>query len=287
MTTHEVAEYLRIKERKVYDLVREKKIPCTRVTGKRLFPKHLIDHWLAEGTAAGTDTPTPPPVVAGSHDPLLEWALRESGCGLAMLAGGSLDGLKRLVAGEAAVAGLHVLDEDTGQYNRPAVEPACAGLGVVLIEWARRQQGLVLAPGNPLGIQSVADLGAKKARVVTRQDGAGSQILLLHLFKEAGLDADRIDTTDHPARNETDLGLAVQDGKADVGLAVAAVAKQYRLDFVPIQQERYDLLVRRRDYFEEPFQTLLAFARTDSFKTRSAEMVGYDVNGLGRVRFNG
>ena len=83
MTTREVAEYLRIKERKVYDLVRDKRIPCTRVTGKWLFPKHLIDHWLATGTEfpdrAAALEPTPA-VCAGSHDPLLEWCLRESGC---------------------------------------------------------------------------------------------------------------------------------------------------------------------------------------------------------------
>ena len=296
MTTHEVAEYLRIKERKVYDLVREKKIPCTRVTGKWLFPQHLIDAWLADSGSAGPQASghqapgpqtTPPPVVAGSHDPLLEWALRESGCGLAMLSGGSLDGVKRLVAGEALVAGLHVFDAESGDYNVPAVAVAGAGLGVVLIEWAWREQGLVLAPGNPLGIASVADLAGKKARVVTRQEGAGSQILLTHLLGEAGLDENAIATTDSPALNETDLGLAVREGKADAGLAVAAVADQYGLDFVPLRRERYDLLVRRRDYFAEPFQALLAFARTKAFEARAGEMAGYDVGGLGRVRFNG
>ena len=287
MTTHEVAEYLRIKERKVYDLVREKKIPCTRVTGKWLFPKHLIDAWLADSGTAGPVSAAPPPVVAGSHDPLLEWALRESGCGLAMLSGGSLDGVKRLVAGEALVAGLHVFDAESGEYNVPAVASAGAGLGVVLIEWAERRQGLVLAPGNPLGIASVADLAGKKARVVTRQVGAGSQILLTYLLGEAGLDENAIATTGSPALNETDLGLAVREGKADAGLAVAAVADQYRLDFVPLRRERYDLMVRRRDYFAEPFQALLTFTRTKAFEARAGEMAGYDVGGLGRVWFNG
>ena len=94
LTTKEVAAYLRIKERRVYELVRQRAIPCTRVTGKWLFPKALIDVWLAEGVD-GEAAVRPPPVIAGSQDPLLDWAVKESGCGLALLAGGSLDGLNR------------------------------------------------------------------------------------------------------------------------------------------------------------------------------------------------
>ncbi|NQU60215.1 MAG: helix-turn-helix transcriptional regulator [Rhodospirillales bacterium] len=290
MTTREVAEYLRIKERKVYDLVREKRIPCTRPAGKWLFPKDLIDKWLAQGgdtpgIAQGTLKPAPA-VCAGSHDPLLEWAIRESDCELATMPGGSLDGLERLAAGDAMVAGMHVLDSGNGAYNQPAVEEACRGQGVVLIEWAWREQGLVLAPGNPLKLASIKDLAAKKACVIPRQLEAGSQILLEHLLAEAGLKMADLDVIEPPARSETDLGLAVQDGKADAGLAVQSVAHQYRLDFLPLHKERYDLLVRRRDYFEAPVQKLMAFTATDAFKDRAKDMAGYDISGLGRVVYN-
>ena len=293
MTTREVAAYLRIKERKVYDLLRDKRIPATRVTGKWLFPKHLIDQWVAGGTefpggvagAARGAQPTPA-VCAGSHDPLLEWSLRESGCQLAMMPGGSLDGLGRLAAGEAVVSGLHVYDAKTDSYNQAAVTAACAGLDVVLIEWAWRQQGLVLAPENPLGIGSIEDLKAKKARVVARQPSAGSRILLDHLLAGAGIEMDALDILAGPALNETDLGLAVLEGKADAGLAIAEVAQQYRLDFIPLQRERYDLLVHRREYFEEPIVKLMDFATSDTFAARAAEMAGYDVSGLGNVVYN-
>ena len=301
MNTREVAEYLRIKERKVYDLVRKKRIPCTRVTGKWLFPRHLIDLWVARGTevpqAEGAAHRVPPPVVVGSHDPLLEWALRESGCALAMLSGGSLDGLRRWVAGEAVMCGLHVFDADADNrkgeesepdsYNVPVVRQTCRGMDVVLLEWAWRRQGLVLAPGNPLGIGGIADLTEKKARVVTRQQEAGSQLLLVHLLSEAGIRLGELDLLEPPALSETDLGLAVLEGKADAGLAVASVAHQFRLDFIPLQRERYDLLIRRRDYFEAPFQALLVFCRTDAFRTRAGEMTGYEVGGMGRVVYNG
>ena len=222
-----------------------------------------------------------------SHDPLLEWAIRESGCELAMMAGGSLDGLQRLVAGDAVVCGLHVLDADSGSYNQAVVTEACTGLDVVLIEWSWRDQGLVLAQDNPLAISSVADLRDKKARVIGRQDEAGSQMLLVHLLLEVGVNLDEIDFLAEPARSETDLGLAVLEGKADAGLAVATVAHNYRLDFLQLHRERYDLLIRRRDYFEAPVQKLLAFTRSDPFAARAAEMSGYDCSGLGRVAYNG
>jgi len=293
MTTREVADYLRIKERKVYDLVREKRIPATRVTGKWLFPKHLIDQWVAGGTefpggvagAARTGQPSPA-VCAGSHDPLLEWSLRESGCQLAMMPGGSLDGLGRLAEGEAMVCGLHVYEPETETYNQATVTEACAGLDVVLVEWAWREQGLALAPGNPLGISSIKDLMGKKARVVVRQPQAGAQILFRYLVQAAGLDMAALDTLDHAAMSETDLGLAVLEGKADAGLCIASVAAQYRLDFVPLHRERYDLVIRRRDYFEPPVQALLAFARSDVFVQRAGEMPGYDAAMLGRVVYN-
>ncbi len=291
MSTREVAEYLRIKQRKVYELVRLRQIPCTRVTAKLLFPKHLIDQWVAQATdvpeSARRLAKLAPPVVAGSHDPLLNWALRESRSDLALLPGGSLDGLKRLAAGEARVSGVHVLDPESGEYNRAIVEESLAGIDIVVIEWTWRDQGLVVAPGNPLKIASLADLRERRARLVQRQAEAGSQLLLRHLIEQAGLLLSEFELLDQPARNETDLGLMVQEGKADAGLAIRAVAQNYRLDFVPLARERYDVVMRRRDYFEPPFQTLLAFTRTDAFRARAEEMGGYDISGLGRVVYNG
>ncbi|MBC8338196.1 MAG: helix-turn-helix transcriptional regulator [Rhodospirillales bacterium] len=297
MTTREVADYLRIKERKVYDLLREKRIPATRVTGKWLFPKPLIDQWVAEGTEFPDGVPgaggamtlggqPPPAVCAGSHDPLLEWSLRESGCELAMMPGGSLDGLERLAAGDAMLSGLHVYDADSDTYNQAAVQAACPGLDVVLVEWAWREQGLALAPGNPLGIASIADLESKKARVCVRQPQAGARILFAHLIGQAGLEMEALDVLEHPAMSETDLSLAVQEGKANAGLCVASVAAQHRLDFLPLHRERFDLAIHRRAYFEPPVQDLLAFAASPAFLERAKDMPGYDVSALGRVVYN-
>jgi len=290
MNVREVADYLNIKQRKVYDLVRQGRIPSSRVTGKWLFPQHLIDEWVAEGAAGNVPQRLPkpaPPVVAGSHDPLLEWSLRDSACGLALMAGGSLDGLRRLLGGEAMLCGMHVLDGPSGQYNVPAVEAHQAGRGLVLIEWAWRAQGLVLAPGNPLGIRTLRDLREKRARFVQREPEAGTHVLLAHLLSQSGLQPSALNVLAAIARSQTDVGLAVLEGRADAGLAVESVARQFRLEFLPLQRERYDLALERRAYFEPQVQALFAFTRTEAFRARAQEMGGYDIAGHGSVHFNG
>ncbi len=289
MSTREVADYLRIKERKVYDLVHAKKIPCSRVTGKWLFPKRLIDLWVAQNTEYG-DTKgrrSRPLIAAGSHDLLLDWALRESRCGLAQQTGGSLDGLKRLADGEAMLAGLHVIDSATGAYNVPAVREALGSEPVVMLRWVEREQGLLLAPGNPLRISGIADLARAEARVVLRQAEAGSHILLLRLLAAQKLALADLKRLPQPALNQNDLALAIVEGKADAGVAIRAVAKQFRLEFIPLHKESFDVVMHRDDYFEPPLQKLFAFARGPEFAARAAEFGGYDISELGKVVYNG
>lgn len=287
MTTREVADYLRVKERKIYDLIRQEQIPCARVSGKWLFPKALIDRWVLQSVQGAAVASAPiPPVIAGSHDPLLEWAVRESGSSLAFLAGGSLDGLQRVADGGAALCGAHMRDAETGTYNIPWVERLLSTSDVVVITWAMRQQGLVLALGNPLGVGGVSDL-AKGVRVVRRQDGAGSRLLLEQLLAEQGIDEADVTYGDTVARTEADLGAMIVDGKADAGLAIGAVASMFRLDFLPLHEERFDLIVRRREFFEKPIQALLDFTRTSAFEIRAGELGGYDVSATGSVVWNG
>jgi putative molybdopterin biosynthesis protein len=111
-------------------------------------------------------------------------------------------------------------------------------------------------------------------------------LLFYHLLQVHGIDAADLHFTMPPARSETDVALAIQDGKADVGFGIGAVARQCRLDFVPLQRERYDIAIGRRDYFQPPFQQLLTFARTARFAEKAAELEGYDIACLGQVAYN-
>ena len=285
LTTKELAELLRIKERKVYDLAASGEVPCTRALGKLLFKRTAIDAWLARhGSGHSGEPATFPSVFLGSHDPLLEWALKESSSGIATFFDGSVDGLERLSRNEGIATGLHIFDRESKQWNRPAVEHHYPGKPVVLVEWAWRERGLVVAPGNPLRLTGIPDLAGR--RVVQRQAEAGSQLLLDHLMADAGLDATNVNLT-RATRSETDAALAVLDGEADAALGLWSVARQYRLDFVPVVRERFDLLVWRSEWFEEPFQKFLELCWSDAFAEKVDSLDGYNVANLGVVHFNG
>ena len=287
MDTREVAAYLRLKERRIYDLVRQRAIPHVRATGKLLFPRAQVDAWLAaKGAAPVAATRVRPPIIAGSHDPLLEWSARESHCGLAILAHGSRAGIDALASGDATAAAVHWLDEASGDYNVPLIREALAGADVVALEWARRTQGLLLAAGNPKRIRKVADLSRKGLRVAKRQPGAGSDRLFRHLLTKAGLDADVLATFDRPAHAESELAAFVRDGHADVGLGIEAAARANGLAFVALATERLDLVAFRRDAFELPLQALLAWTRAPEFIAEARKLGGYDVANTGRVVFN-
>jgi excisionase family DNA binding protein len=283
LTTREVAGLLRIKERKVYDLVAAGEIPHVRVTGKLLFPRALLDAWLMRHSEAHAAPRAWPDIVAGSHDPLLDWALRESGAGLATFFDGSLDGLERVARGDAIAAGLHLI-EGNG-WNVGHIERRLVGEPVVLLEWARREQGFILPPGNPAGIRGAGGLAGR--RLIPRQRAAGSFLLLQRLLEAEGLSLDALELAHPPARTESEVAIAIADGKAEVGLGLAAMARQFRLDFVPLVCERYDLLIWRRAYFEPPLQRLIAFCSTGAFAAKAGELGGYDVGGFGRVHHNG
>lgn len=288
MTTREVAAFLRIKERKVYDLVAAGDIPVSRATGKLLFPRDLVEAWVrrrVDYRDAATPLLPRPTVIAGSHDPLLDWALRESGSEIATFFDGSLDGLRRLAAGRVIGAGVHLFEPDSGGWNLGHVERMLPGEPVVLLEWARRRQGLVVPAGNPQRIDGVSGLAGR--RVIARQAGAGSRVLLDHVLGQAGLAPGAVTLLEPPARSESDVALAVGEGRADAGLAIESVARQHRLDFVPIADERYDLALWRRDVFEPPLQRLLALARSEAFRRRAADLGGYDVSGFGTIHRNG
>lgn len=278
LTTKEVAELLRVKERKVYDLASAGEIPHRRVTGKLLFPKSEIMAWIdGNGTSSPAERPS---VIAGSHDPLLDWALRESGAGLAQMIDGSSDGLARFERGEAALAGIHIPD-GTG-WNIGTV--SAMGLGdCVLIGWAGRSRGLIVAPDHLNDIRNVADIAGR--RVILRQPGAGAAALFDMLIDEAGLAATDLDPVTLPARTESDAAAAIACGEADVALGIEAMARQYRLGFVPLLTERFDLLIDRRSYFTPPVQALLGFARTDAFRKRAEALGGYDLTTCGQVRW--
>jgi len=288
-TTAEAAAYLRLKERKIYEMVAEGSVPCTKVTGRWLFPKAELDHWLASSVSRppGLTPPAPAPIVGGSHDPLLEWALRESGSGLATLAVGSEAGVERFLAGEtiAAAVHLHALEDAEADANVAAMKTRGDLADSVLIGFCRREQGFLVAPGNPLNIVTIDDVVAKRARIAMRPKGAGAQLLLLSLMHRAKASLDQLAAAGPVSPTGPDIAQAIQAGRADTGVATRAVARSAGLDFVPVVWEPFDLLMRQRDYFRPPLQALIKFLQSDELAARAREMGGYDLSQSGSVRF--
>src|SRR5690606_10328987 len=234
LTTAEAAEYLRLKERKLYELVADRQIPCTKVTGKWLFPRADLDRWILAGMMRphGVIPADPPPIVGGSHDPLLQWALSESRAGLAIMPEGSESGYRRLLKGEVVAAAIHFHDRDDPEKdaNIEIVSREATLYDAVLIGFAAREQGLLVAPGNPLGLKSIRDVLDRKARLIVRPAGAGAQQLLLALLRREGAELQDIAATMEGPSGPV-IAHAIRAGHGDCGVATQAVATAAGLAF--------------------------------------------------------
>ena len=288
LTTDEAAEYLRLSERKLYELVATREVPCSKVTGRWLFPRAALDRWVSAGLIAHAALAqvTAPPIMGGSHDPLLEWALRESNSGLASLPEGSEEGVRRLTQGEVIVAAIHMhrLDGDDETVNLDVVADAAGLHDAVVIAFARREQGILVAPGNPLGLSDMASIATSRARLAQRPAGAGAQLLLLALLARARLALDDLKLAKPAFPTGPDIAQAIRAGRIDCGIATRSVARSAGLDFLPLTWERFDLVMRRRDYFMKGPQALFEFMRQAGFRDRASELGGYDVSDTGAVR---
>jgi putative molybdopterin biosynthesis protein len=288
LTTPEAADYLRLKERKLYELIADRQIPCTKVTGKWLFSRADLDRWLLSGMVCppGVLPPEPPPIVGGSHDPLLQWALSESRAGLAILPEGSEAGYQRFLKGEVVAAAIHFhdLDDPTRDANPAVLDAEPKLYDAVLIGFAAREQGLVVAAGNPLRLSSLREAHAGNLRAAMRPPGAGARQLLEGLLRREGFGIDDLQNA-VVAPTGPDIAQAIRAGNADFGVATRAVATAAGLDFVPLCIERFDLLMRQRDYFRPSLQALLALFREPGFAARANELGGLDVSAAGRVRW--
>lgn len=291
LTTEEAALYLKMGTRKLYDLAASGGAPCSKVTGKWLFPRAALDRWVEAGMAQSETAAPAPPIVAGSHDPLLEWALRRAKTGLALLCEGSGAGLDRLERGEASVAAIHFheIGEGDEEANARALSARSALADAVLIGFARREQGLATAPGDPMrliGDEPLAAALAARARFGLRQPGAGAQLLLERLLARGGCSLADLVATEAPFATGADLAAAIRAGEADCGVVSRSAAATLGLPFAPLAWERFDLAMRRRAFFEPGPQALFALTRAPAFAEQAARLTGYEVQEAGLVRMN-
>ncbi|MEW6459305.1 MAG: molybdopterin biosynthesis protein [Bacillota bacterium] len=227
-------------------------------------------------------------VVIGSHDIALDMLanhlkVKYPGAGLSSAHVGSLGGLLALRRGEAHLAGTHLLDEATGEYNISYIQKHLPGRGVVLLNLAYREQGFIVAPGNPSRISSFEDLAREGVRFVNRQRGAGTRVLLDYHLRLAGIRPEQVDGYGREEYTHMAVAAAVASGTADCGLGIRAAASALGLGFVPVAEERYDLCILK-EYWDKPLvRRLLEVIRDPGFQAAVQALGGYDLRDCGRI----
>jgi putative molybdopterin biosynthesis protein len=227
--------------------------------------------------------------ILGSHDPLIDEAadeLRRADIRAYVSSAhvGSMGAILALSRGEAQLGGVHLLDEADGSYNVSYIERMIPDGGVVLIECVRRAQGLIVSRGNPLGISSVADLTKPGLRYANRQKGAGTRVLLDYLLKTAKVSPREIEGYAREELTHTAVAAQIAAGSADCGLGILSAARMYGLDFIPVCEETYDLLVSLRAMESPQVRAFLRVIASEPFLRRLDELGGYSYDQPGRIK---
>jgi putative molybdopterin biosynthesis protein len=226
-------------------------------------------------------------VATGSHDLVLDLAasaLRKTDPGLALASSnvGSLGGLAALRDGLCHVAGSHLLDPDTREYTLPWIERLMPDHDLVVVRLTHREQGLIVAPGNPLGLDGIEDLTRSGLRYVNRQRGAGTRVLLDHLLSQRGMEPGDVEGYAREEHTHLAVAAAVAAGRADCGLGVLAAARAFGLDFVPVTKEPYDLVLERASLDSERLAPLWELLASADFRAEVDTLGGYDTTDMGR-----
>lgn len=296
MNTKELASYLDIHEKQVYALIKLGRIPATKATGKWIFPKKIIDAWIESEAGKGLREARQKGsriegalLAAGSNDPILDMlltTLKSSHPDFYIFTAsmGSTDGLKALGRGYTDVAWSHLLDPVSGQYNTPAVlSPYLEQLKVVVVHLFNRELGLLVLKENPLHIQGFNDVIGQKPRIVNRQPGAGTRLLLDHYLQKAGVVPAVLPGYNLEVFTHLEVGLAILSGAADTGIASAAVARLLGLEFIPLTTESFDMILDQATFFVKGVQAFLEGLQSRVFQEKVERLGGYDFKRAGRV----
>jgi excisionase family DNA binding protein len=295
LSTKEVAQFLDINEKLVYSLITEKGLPASKVTGKWLFPRYLVEQWLENETVNyPKTTDSLPPyngllIIGGSNDILLDKTIalfnRFYPEHIAVFGNlGSMGGIRALRRNLCHIASSHLLQENGQDYNFGFAREELEQLPAV-VNFCQREQGLLLPKGNPKKIKSIADLGKPGLKIVNRPLGTGTRLLLDTELKKAGIKADQVEGYHREVHRHLDVGLEVLAGRADAGPGIKAVAGLLGLDFVSLRWERFDFLISKNRFFEKGVQLFLGLLHEAGFRELAHDMTGYDLSICSRMVF--
>lgn len=295
MSTKEVAAFLNVNEKMVYTLVAEKGLPATKITGKWLFPKHLVERWV-EANTSNFPEPTQklPPyhgllIVAGSNDLLLDKAISlfntMNSEQIAVFGNlGSMGGLNALRKNLCHIASSHLLQENDNDYNFAFASRELEAMPAV-VNFCSREQGILLQKGNPRQINTIKDLAKSGITIVNRSLATGTRLLLDNELREAGIKGEKIKGYQNIVNRHMDVGLEILAGNADAGPGIRPVASLLGLDFIPLRWERFDLLIAKDCFFDQGVQKFQGLLHESAFKKLARSLDGYDIGDAGKMVF--
>jgi molybdate-binding protein len=272
-------------------------LPATKITGKWLFQRHLLDRWLEQHTENYPSIQAAPEnyqnllIITGSNDLLLDQLLeifsRRHQLPLPVFSNlGSMGGIRALKDNLCHLCSAHLLEPEGEEYNFAYVEEEF-GDSVVVVNFCKRLQAVLVAPGNPGGITELSDLASGQIRIANRKEGTGTRLLLDRELERQGVSGEQIPGYHTALGRHLDVGLEVLAGRADAGLAIGAVGEMLGLDQVAVCWERYDFIVRKSTFFSRGVQMLMALLKDEEFLNLSTKFAGYDLSTSGQVVFRG
>ncbi len=298
MSTKEVAHYLGIHEKQVYALIKERKIPCTRVTGKWIFPKDLIDEWIhtTSMVQGGSLLKTPHRrenliLASGSNDPILDILLNDMKAAQPELyifscSTGSMEGLRLLSEGKSHIAWCHLLDPESGGYNIPFVSSCLGGQQTAIVHLFYRQIGFVSRPDSRFAVTKFTELSDSGLSFINRQKGSGTRVLLDYHLKNNNVNPDDVCGYDKEVYTHFEVGLSILSGEADVGIATVAVANLLGLRFSQIVNETFDMVLHQETFFSRAVQVFIETLKSERFREKVKPLGHYDFRESGKIIYS-
>ncbi|MCD6586762.1 MAG: helix-turn-helix transcriptional regulator [Desulfobacteraceae bacterium] len=293
LSTREVAEFLGVNEKMVYSLVSEKGLPASKVTGKWIFPLHLVEQWVEANTLNYPEAHQQLPpydgllIITGSNDLLLDKTIalfnKNFPRNIAVFANlGSMGGLQALRRNTCHIATSHLLQDNEDEYNFDFAGKEFNNMPVI-VNFCQREQGFLVQKENPKKIKKIDDIRRKGVRVVNRSLQTGTRLLFDRELEKADIEAKAIKGYDHEVSSHMEVGLEVLSGRAHLGPGIRPVATLLELDFIPLRWERYDLLITKDRFFDKGIQLFIGLLQEPDFKQMAESISGYDVSKSGKI----
>jgi excisionase family DNA binding protein len=282
ISTRELSKYLKINEKKIYKLVQESKIPHIKIGGKIAFAKEIVDRWIFENTEREKHV-----YIAGSDDILLRRIIdiyNSKNTGIAFYAPiGSINGLKMLQNNAATISCVHILDIEKKEYNLSYLDRYLGKDDYVVIHLFLREQGIYLQKNNPKGIHSLEDIATKGVTFINRNQGSGTRLLLDFLLSEKHMDASAINGYHTEVESHLHAGLNVLKGEADSAFGIQHIAYILGLDFIPLFNERFDMVISKAHFYSNQVKTFLTFFEQPALVNHIRDFTGYDTTKTGNI----